>query len=317
MSLQSLVWMTALAPALCLAAPAAAWASPTAAAVSSEVPSAPAPEPEARPAPLPSPEPARAPEAPSPATPAPAAPSPPEEPAVPAASAPAVVSPPSPAPVAPAAAPVAPVAPARAATSPATPLPPQDLPFRTRGPFLSVGYGLHRNSMKTLSMEQDSSDRRAFDGGYLSVQAGYLAGWGGLIGLDWAHHSSKTNLRTAAGALSLRLRSEFISLTTGVQLGGRIRFHLALLTGLAQGNFSRSIRVEEAAGEEAPTSRRDANASSDYAFLLGLDVGLVVMPTTWLAISLRGRADKPFFNDDLDGTGGLYVGLNAAYIFSL
>lgn len=189
-------------------------------------------------------------------------------------------------------------------------------PFRPRGPFVGVGYGLHRYSMKALSMEQDSDDRRAFDGGYLSLQAGYLASWGGLIGLDWVHHSGKTNLNTRAAALSMRLRSDFVSLLTGIQLGGHVRFHLALLTGVALAEFRRAVRVEEAAGARA-IERRDAHASSPVGFLIGLDTGLIVMPTAWLAIGLRARADMPLFEGDLSGTGGLYLGLSAAYVFPL
>lgn len=206
--------------------------------------------------------------------------------------------------------------PAAAADSAVPLLPSPPPPFRPCGPFVSVGYGLHRYSMKTLSMEQDSDDRRAFDGGYLSVQAGYLSSWGGLIGLDWVHHSGKTNLNTQAASLALRLRSDFVSLMTGIQFGGHVRFHLALLTGVAMAEFGRTVRVEETEDGQLVT-RRDANKSSPLGFLLGLDVGLVVMPTAWLAIGLRARADAPLFNDDLDGTGGLYLGLTAAYVFPL
>ena len=109
--------------------------------------------------------------------------------------------------------------------------PPED--FRPRGPFVSVGYGLHRYAMKSLSMEQDSNDRRLFDGAALSIQAGYLSSWGGLVGVDWAHHSGKTTLNTLAASMSLRLRTDFLSLLAGMQFGGRIRFHLALLAGVA------------------------------------------------------------------------------------
>lgn len=207
-------------------------------------------------------------------------------------------------------------APEASAGSMAPPIQMPQAPFRPRGPFVSVGYGLHRYSMKALSMEQDADARRTFDGGYLSVQAGYLAGWGGLIGLDWVHHSGKTNLNTQAGALSLRLRSDFVSLMAGIQLGGHVRFHLALLTGMAMSSFNRSVRVEEAEGEKL-IERRDAHASSPMGFLVGLDMGLVVMPTTWLAIGLRARADRPLFDSDLAGTGGLYLGLTAAYVFPL
>ena len=192
--------------------------------------------------------------------------------------------------------------------------PPED--FLPRGPFVSVGSGLHRYAMKSLSMEQDSDDRRLFDGAALSIQAGYLSSWGGLIGIDWAHHSGKTTLNTLAASMSLRLRTDFLSLLAGIQFGGHIRFHLALLTGVALAQFDRSIRVDETVDGER-VSRRDARDSSAQGFMLGLEMGLVVMPMSWLAIGLRARAATPLFSDELSDTGGITLGLSAAFVFPL
>lgn len=192
--------------------------------------------------------------------------------------------------------------------------PPED--FRPRGPFVSVGYGLHRYAMNSLSMEQDSNDRRLFDGAALSIQAGYLSSWGGLVGVDWAHHSGKTTLNTLAASMSLRLRTDFLSLLAGMQFGGRIRFHLALLAGVALAQFDRGIRVDEEVDGER-VSRRDARESSAQGFTLGVEMGLVVMPMSWLAIGLRARAASPLFSDALEDTGGITLGLSAAFVFPL
>ena len=193
-----------------------------------------------------------------------------------------------------------------------------DAPFAPHGPFISVGFSLHRYTMKTLSMEQDTSSRRAFDGGALSVQAGYLARRGGFIGLDWAHHTGRNSLRTAGGESSLELNSDFVSLMTGLQVGSRVRAHLAVLVGVAHGEFMRSIRVEHADAETGEIQeQRDTKKTSANAFLLGADLGLIVMPTEWLAIGLHFRADHPFFNDALNGTAGIYAGLSATFVYPL
>ena len=192
------------------------------------------------------------------------------------------------------------------------------LPFAPHGPFISVGYGLHRYTTKTLSMEQDTGGRRAFDGGALSVRAGYLTQRGLLFGVDWTHHSGRNSLRTMGGEASLELNSDFVSLLGGLQVGGHVRAHVAILAGLAHGGFMRSIRVEHADAETGESvEQRDAKKSSANALLLGADLGLVVMPTEWLAIGLHLRADRPFFSDALNGTSGIYAGLSASCIYPL
>ena len=111
-------------------------------------------------------------------------------------------------------------------------------------------------------------------------------------------------------SLKLGLRTETISLLLGGEWGpGRwIRFHVGVLGGAALGSFDRIFTQGGVTDSHSSTVLRPA---------LGAQVGLDVLPLTWLSLGLRVRGAVTFrFSEDPSSAdlGGIFVGLSGAVV---
>lgn len=179
----------------------------------------------------------------------------------------------------------------------------------THGVLLGVGYGLHRSFNGALAA-QDFDQSRAFDGFSLQAHAGYQAGWGGLIALDFAFSAGSNVVSTQTSQLRLDLKTETLSVLVGGEWGpGRwVRFHVGALAGVAVGQFERTFETSGATDSLGTTAVRPA---------LGLQAGIDVLPLRWLSLGLRGRIDASFdptSGGDGAGLGGAFVGLAAGVV---
>lgn len=175
------------------------------------------------------------------------------------------------------------------------------------GLLLGLGYGLHRTLGGGMAV-QDYDQSRAFDGYYLSAQAGYQARWGGLVGLDFAFASGANAVRLEQADLRLEVRSETLSALLGGSWGpGRwLRLHLGLLAGVAFAQHARTFRAEGLADTRTLGSVRPA---------LGLQAGFDVLPLRWLLIGARIRADLTLPTGSAQsGLGGLFLGLSTGVV---